>query len=106
MAWGTAGKLTDPGANAVLADTGPLAAVAFVPTLICWANVACLITLRHRNAANNADVHAQQLSLTTEGDNSRIFGLPSSVTLGLNERLILTLDIAIVGQIQCSIITG
>lgn len=106
MAWATAGIITNPTANQVIADTGPLPATAFVPTFMCWANVSCLITLRHRNATNTADLHTQQLFLSTEGTSFQLFGLPTAVTLGANERLILTVDNVFTGQIQCSIITG
>jgi hypothetical protein len=106
MAWATQGKITNPSDGQLLADTGPLAATAFVPTLLCWSTVACNITLHHRNAANTADLHTQQLSLTTFFLNFQTIGLPTAIILGLNERLTLTLDTAFTGQIQISIITG
>jgi hypothetical protein len=106
MAWGTVGLITNPTTGQIIADTGPLAATPFVPTFFCWSNVACNITLHHRNAANTADLHTQQMSLSTEGSSFEVFGLPTAVTLAANERLTLTLDVGFIGQIQCSIITG
>lgn len=106
MAWSTAGIITNPTTGQILADTGALPAVVFVPTFLCWSLIACNITLHHRNATNTVDLHTQQMALSTEGSPFAVIGLPTAVTLGLNERLTLTVDIGFTGQIQCSIITG
>jgi hypothetical protein len=105
MAWSTAGIITNPTTGQIVADTGALPATPFIPTLMCWSTVSVNITLHHRNSTNTADLHIQQMSLTTEGTPFVIFGLPTSITLGANERLTLTVDSGFTGQIQCSIIT-
>lgn len=105
MAWNTAGILTNPTSNVILADTGALPATPFTPTLMCWSTQGVNITFRHRNAANSADLHTQQMALSTEGCPFVVILLPTNITLGANERLTLTLDNAFVGQIQCSILT-
>jgi hypothetical protein len=105
MAWSTAGLITNPTNGQIVADTGALPAIPFVPTFWCYSTVACQLTLHHRNATNSADLHTQQVALSTENSNFQTFGIPTQITLGVNERITLTVDIGFVGQIQCSIFT-
>jgi hypothetical protein len=60
--WATAGVLTDPAPNVVLADSGPLPAAAFDFRIIVWTNQMPIeLLLEHRNAANGATLKSQRI---------------------------------------------
>jgi len=100
----TLGLLTAPAANAILADTGQLAAgtfdviVHFNPASDAGANDRRCV-LQHRNAGNTANL------MTIEVNYSRLLGsaaplFPFGYEVALNERLrVLTVTGAAVGEV-------
>lgn len=98
MSWNTNDVLTNPGDDAILADTGALGVGSKDVTVLIDAPDGGVAYLEERNALNTATIHSQRFVLY----NALTF-LQLAITLGINERLRLRLESAITGTIQGSI---
>jgi|SRR5579864_5001910 len=98
--WVTEGEKNNPGAGVLLADTGqlPLGTVSF--TVLIFSDAGGAVILAQRNAANNGDVHSMKIQLGS----AIWFTVP--LILALNERLRVTTDAAISGNVQVSILSA
>lgn len=68
IAWDSQGKKTDPAANTVMADTGQIATIGdFRATVLASASAAAIMTVQHRNAANNGSVTDDQIIYVPAG---------------------------------------
>jgi len=103
MAWITSGAVTDPPDNAVLLDSGPLAAGVFVlPLLLMSADFQRFVRLEWRNAANSANKQSHIFIV----DGSRIFDLSGrSITVLANERIRLVALGEVEGNVQVTALT-
>lgn len=103
MAWVTQGKVNNPTAGLVLADTGAVGSAGPVSgNIVIWTDTSAFVTLRRRNATNTADIATQQLYIN--GQN--LFFMPAvTITLAVNERVQITNDNAFTGTIQASLIS-
>src|SRR5579864_7623573 len=97
--WASNGlKLNSP-AGSRLADTGPLPDMGTrTITLLVWASDELTMSIRRRDAADANDLQAQRLVIL---GSETIQELPISVAA--NERVIVTVDVAQVGQAQASL---
>jgi hypothetical protein len=99
--WATAGVQTNPSTDAILADT-----TALTPggqsdvTVIIGGNVAFVVTVEHRNAANNANVNTQVLAAAANAPFS--CDMPG-INFGSGERLRIRLNAAVTGSVQASL---
>lgn len=107
--WDTAGILTNPAANAILADTGPQTyptsgdgSGTLNFTVIVSSTVACIVHIELRDAANAATIKSQAVILPANGTFQSIKNL--AVPLNGGERLRLRLQAAITGSAQGSIV--
>jgi hypothetical protein len=103
MAWFTAGILTNPAIDTILADTGAVPAAISGVTIILGGNIACVATIEHRNAANNAN-NASQVIATTAGIATPFYLQGIDVQPG--ERVRIRLNAAVTGSIQASVIVN
>lgn len=99
--WFTEGKKTNPGANVVLADTGPLVSQEWRVTLVGTANIRAAVLLQHRNVANDTTLKEQWIVFLADATLS-----PQIIAISLhtaNERIRIVTDTVLVGNIQVSI---
>jgi hypothetical protein len=107
MTWATAGLLTDPNTNTILADTGAIAAGSYQLTLLLFTTVACGVTFHYRDAANTSDIKTQQITISTETNGFQVIPINTPISIGANERFTLTLDQGFTGGvIQCGLVLG
>ena len=103
MAWATAGVQTNPAIDAILADSGAIAAGGVTEaTIILGGNVAAVCTIEQRNAANSANVNTQVIACAA-GSVEQV-KLPG-VSLAANERIRVRLNAAVTGSLQASVFT-
>lgn len=76
---------TNPSANDVIEDTGQVTEGAYWIGVYAWADADNVVTLEHRNAANNANIYAFDIKLTT--DQPILIGFPIEVDMATNERI-------------------
>jgi hypothetical protein len=101
MSWITEGLVTNPAAGAVLADSGPLPAGEYgLPAVLVSSEVAVILVLQHRNAANNGNVRSHAIPVAAMTP----FYLPppGNETFSGGERLRLVVLAAVVGRMQAS----
>lgn len=98
MAWHTAGPLEDPSAGDVLADTGALGVGVSGFTILIDTTAGGYVDLVHRNALNTQDLHLQKLYISP----GTPLPLGATLTLALNERLLLRVRDGLTGTIQGS----
>jgi hypothetical protein len=102
MAWSTAGILTNPAIDTILADTGAVATTSGPVDIhvIVGGSVASIITIEHRNSTNTANISSQVVAF---GANvAEEFDL-KNIILAASERVRLRLNAAVTGSIQGSI---
>jgi hypothetical protein len=103
MGWFSAGPLTNPAIDTILADTGAAPANSATVTIVVASTVAAVAMIEKRNAANTANVSSQVVPVTANG--LVPVTLPD-INWVDNERLRVRLTAAITGQIQCSILSS
>ena len=100
--WFTAGVLSNPATDAIMADTGPLSGAGSGSfRVVLGANIATIGTIEHRNAANNANINSQVIGCSA----NTIVVLTFPDTWADGERVRLRLNVGIVGSTQASIFT-
>jgi hypothetical protein len=101
MNWFSAGIQTNPGANAILADTGAMpSAGKGTLQITLGANVAAVAALEHRNAANDATLNSQVIACAINQAFDTNF---PNLEWVAGERFRVRLTAAIVGSAQASI---
>lgn len=101
MSWVSEGVLTQPLRGAVLADTGGVvAATKLTPTVFTWATKPAYLVFAQRDALNQTDVETQRLDCDA-GFSHVDF---NSISLAINERLVVRAQVDVDGDIQVSII--
>lgn len=99
--WVSAGELTDPEDETILADTGALALGLANAAIIVTSSTGLVVELVRRNAANDADVQKQPLQISAYVP-FVISGLP--IGLSMNQRVLLRVrGSGTVGVVQGSI---
>lgn len=99
------GVLVNPGAGAILADTGAAAIDdSHDLTLLLSSSITAVIVLERRDAANTGNVWAHTIPL---GALAPLLGhVGNVIVVNQGERLRLRLNTAIVGQVQGTIVIG
>jgi hypothetical protein len=97
----TAGVLTNPAANAILADSGEINDGQHEMQLILSSNVAAVIFFEHRNTANTGNVFTQAFLIGA--NQSFTVKIDKFVTLNAGERFRLRLNSGVTGTLQGSI---
>lgn len=101
MSWVSEGVKKQPLADAVLADTGAvLAATRVTPSVFMWATKPAYLVFAQRDALNQTDVETQRLDCDA-GFSHVDF---NSISLAINERLIVRAQADVDGDIQVSIV--
>lgn len=101
MAWVSEGIITQPLAGMVLADTGGVVtAVRITPSVFTWATRTAHLVLAQRDAVNLNDIEFQRFDCDP-GSNHMDF---NSISLAINERLVVRAQADVDGDIQVSII--
>jgi hypothetical protein len=103
MGWFSAGPLTNPAIDTILADTGAAPANSATVIVVVASTVACVAMIEKRNALNTANVSSQVVPVPLNGIVS--VKLPD-INWVDNERLRVRLTAAVVGQVQCSILSS
>lgn len=107
MAWLSNGPIVNPGAGAVLAETGPVPAQGIpgrsLPGLIASSTVAATLRIEHRNAANAANLQSQVLPV--QANTPLAIPALGSVSPDPGERIRLVVVSAVVGTVQGSLFT-
>jgi len=102
MGWFTAGRVTNPGKAAILADTGPMLATTLAVTVLAWVErEPATIEIAQRDAGNLTDVNVQTLSVDPAQSAETTF----TATLQVNQRIVArcTQGLDISGDIHVSI---
>jgi len=100
--WVSAGILTNPATNAIMADSDvlPEGGVTQV-TVFCGSSVATIFAVEHRDETNTTTLHSQVISVAAFGTIELNF---PGVAYISNERFRIRLIAGITGSAQCSII--
>jgi hypothetical protein len=102
MAWVNGGILTNPALDAILADSGALAAGQSSVKVMLGGNIACVATVEHRNAANAANINSQTVAIVA----NQVLELEfPGITFSASERIRVRNNAAIVGSVHASIFT-
>jgi hypothetical protein len=103
--WFTAGVLTDPVTDAILADTGAIAGALpnsyCVNAIVISSNVAAVVILEQRNAANAANITSQAILI--QANDTITYPRFCVVLTGVNQRIRLRLNLGVTGVMQASI---
>lgn len=101
MTWHTEGPISNPVADTLLADTGPLTIGGTVYAIVLATGTA-VVTFRveHRNAANDASLVA--FIMRVPANDTRSFDI-GALGIAPNERLRIVTVGAIVGNVQAMI---
>jgi hypothetical protein len=103
LAWFSAGALTNPAIDTIMADSGAAAVPGQTSvTVICASTVAAILALEHRNATNTANIASQ---IVTVAANGTAHVSVAGISYATSERFRVRLTAAITGQAQCSIIS-
>lgn len=98
--WYTEGPQTNPAANTVLADTGPIGPGTYLFDVVVSAGAAVDVAFQHRNAANNATIKQHEFYLAAKDKAQFVFEVP----LASGERVrIITLTAVTAGKVSGSI---
>lgn len=103
MSWAASGRLTNPTANAIVADTGPLSVGTRRLTIVLAASVTAICELQHRDAANALTLKSQ--IIVVPGNVLVPLDIPCGLDNALNERFRIELVQGITGLLSCSIFT-
>ena len=98
----TAGALTNPAANTILADTGPMGLGSTAPAFVICSTVASVVVLEYRDAANVANLYSQVFTVPVSSCFYYLY--PTSWSNDVDERVRLRLNSVIVGSIQASLV--
>jgi len=103
--WFTAGVLTNPVTDTILADTGVIAGALpnsyCVNTIVISSNVAAVIFLEQRNAANSANINSQAILI--QASDTITYPRFCVVLTEVNQRIRLRLNAGVTGTMQASI---
>jgi hypothetical protein len=102
MAWYSAGILTNPAIDTILADNTGLSPSGCSHKVMLGSNVATVATVEHRNAANTANVASQVIACAANEVRDIDF---IGINFQAGERLRVRLNAAITGACQASIMT-
>ena len=103
MPWQTNGRITNPAASQVLADTGPVAEVqGMSPQVIASSTVGVGVILEHRDAANAATLKSHIFPLSANSSFEMNWDGYFDVQAG--ERLRLVTSAAATGSVQGSLV--
>jgi hypothetical protein len=102
MAWTDGTILTNPAINAILADSGALAAGVTGVKILFGGSVAAIATIEQRDAANTANVKTQTIAIVA--NQVICIDLPG-VSFAASERIRLRLNAAVTGSLHASIFT-
>lgn len=105
MAWSTAGRIVNPTAGQVMADTGAVPSTGLDLSqcfVIMTSTVACFFVIERRNAANSAVISEQGVACAANATEKINF--PPPLSLAGSERVRVTINGAVTGQAQASII--
>lgn len=103
MSWQTQGIVVSPDAGVTLADTGAIAlSTTLALCVVISSQYARRVTMVLRSALNDADVATQRIQVGSD-DPVVIAGIPG-MAIGLNQRVIIRTENAVVGDVQASII--
>lgn len=103
MPWQTQGRLTNPNAGAVVADTGPLpSGTSYSPQLVVSSTTTAQVLLQRRDAAN-AQTLTEQLIVCPANNTINISVTGYLNELQDNERIRLVLNANMTGSIQGSL---
>jgi hypothetical protein len=102
VAWDTAGILTNPATDAILADSGQKQPSSCEATIVLGGSVAAVATIEYRDAANAANLKAQVIACAA--NDVTMVRLPG-LNFALNERLRLRLNVGVTGSVSASIFT-
>src|SRR5437899_12769272 len=102
MPQATAGTLNSPTANTVLADTGALSIATLSFTVIISTQYASRATIALRNATNDADLWSQLIHTVSDAP-TFLQGI-GSIAMGLNQRLVIRAESALIGEVQASVL--
>jgi hypothetical protein len=102
MAWASGGILTNPAIDAILADSGSLAAGQTNVRVVFGGSVAAIATIEHRNTLNTVNVNSQTIAIAANEVVS--IDLPGVIFVA-TERVRLRLNAAVVGSLHASIFT-
>jgi hypothetical protein len=97
----TAGALTNPAINTILADTGPLLLGSTQPAFVVCSTVASVVVLEYRDATNTINLYSQVFAVPISSCFQYFY--PLSWAVAPDERIRLRLNSAIVGSIQASL---
>lgn len=101
MAWFSAGILTNPATDAILADTGALSGAGSGRIkVVLGATIAAICTLERRNSTNSANVNSQVIACVA---NSPFEMEVPGESWADQERYRIRLNAAIVGSAQASV---
>lgn len=98
----TQGQLTNPAANALVADTGPQTANGANVQIVVTSTVAARFVIEWRNAANTANLWSQVIAVPANV--TQQIELPVGIPFNTNERLRIIMFAAISGFAQGSIV--
>jgi hypothetical protein len=100
--WVSAGILTNPATNAIMADTSALPdGGQTAVTVFCGSSVAAIFVVERRDEFNTSNISSQVISVIASGTIEVTF---PGITYASNERFRVRLIAGITGQAQCSII--
>jgi hypothetical protein len=97
----TAGALTNPAINAILADSGPTQLSGKNPALVVCSTVAAVVVLERRDAANAVNLYSQVFAVPASS--CFMYTYPQSFDAAENERFRIRLNAAITGSIQATL---
>jgi hypothetical protein len=101
--WNSAGILTNPAANTIMADSGPQNEGLRAWSVVCSATGSAQLIVEHRNATDTANVpnHTQGLLIAANGY------APLNPAAGIfflqDERIRVRANAAVAGAAQCSV---
>jgi hypothetical protein len=101
MTWFSAGIVTNPATDAILADSGALAGDAGPQdvSILVGGTVLAVLTIEHRNAANGANLFSQVI--TSPANDARQFWV--TTRFNSSERVRVRLNVGVTGSLQSSI---
>lgn len=102
--WLSSGRITNPIADQVIADTGALPGICRQFTAIASASVATIFELQLRNAANTATLKSQILAVPASGSITTS-DQPNNAAFCMadNERLRIVTVVGVTGSVSASL---
>lgn len=99
--WIDGAKVNNPGAGAALIETAALLEGWYLFGFMLHATVAATFEIRHRNAADNANISAKEVPIPANNLIEPIF--PTKIKIAANERIRVANVTLIAGDAQASI---